>query len=65
MPSQIVYGVRIYLGRKENDAIALAWAHEFCQDGAVLDRNFALIGPGDSDRGEVSEAEAAAEAIKQ
>lgn len=50
---QVAYSINLFFGKKENDALALAWAQQFCADGAVLDRNFALIGPGDSNGGEV------------
>ncbi len=50
---QVAYSINLFFGKKENDALALAWAQQFCEDGAVLDRNFALIGPGDSNGGEV------------
>jgi hypothetical protein len=45
---QVLYAVNIYLGRKQNDAIALAWAAQFCDDGEVLDRNFSLLGTGNN-----------------
>ena len=48
-----MYAVNIYLGRKQNDEVALAWAAQFCDDGAVLDRNFSLLGTGNNS-GEVS-----------
>lgn len=50
---QAVYAINIYLGRKQNDEVALAWAAQFCEDGAVLDRNFSLLGTGNNS-GEVS-----------
>lgn len=45
---QALYGINIFIGRKRNDTIALAWAKQFCDDGAVLDRNFSLIGTGNN-----------------
>jgi hypothetical protein len=51
--AQALYAVNIYLGRKKNDQVALAWAAQFCDDGAVLDRNFSLLGTGNNS-GEVS-----------
>lgn len=44
----VAYAINIYLGRKRNDAIALTWAQQFCDDGAVLDRNFSLLGTGNN-----------------
>lgn len=51
--AQVLYAVNIYMGRKKNDEVALAWAAQFCDDGAVLDRNFSLLGTGNNS-GEVS-----------
>lgn len=28
--------------------MALEWANTFCSDGALLERNFSLLGPGDT-----------------
>jgi hypothetical protein len=47
-----VFLVNYLRGRRVNEALALCWAHEFCTNGAVLDRNFALLGPGHGDPGE-------------
>ena len=33
-------------GSRENEEIALAWARQFVTKGCVLERNFALCGPG-------------------
>jgi hypothetical protein len=44
----VVYAVNIYMGRKSNDEVALAWAAQFCDDGEVLDRNFSLLGTGNN-----------------
>lgn len=43
----VAYCVNVWLGRRTNSKIALAWAQSFCGDGCVLDRNFAQIGVGD------------------
>lgn len=44
----MLYGINIFRGRKANDAVALAWVTQFCEDGAVLDRNFSLLGTGNN-----------------
>ncbi len=41
----LVLAVRLRGGR-ENEEVALAWAREFVTKGALLERNFALCGPG-------------------
>lgn len=51
---QIVYCVNVWLGRRTNSDIALAWAGSFCGDGGVLDRNFAQIGIGGQEGNAVS-----------
>ena len=33
-------------GSRENEEVALAWARQFVTKGCVLERNFALCGPG-------------------
>ena len=40
------YIINIFVGRRRNDKAALAWATAFCNPGCLLDRNFALLGPG-------------------
>ena len=41
-----LYVMNIFVGRRRNDKAALAWATAFCNPGCLLDRNFALLGPG-------------------
>jgi hypothetical protein len=45
----ILYAINFFSGRRANEALALAWAKEYCQEGRVLPRNFSLLGPGYSD----------------
>jgi hypothetical protein len=47
----LAFLVNIWLGKKKNETLALAWARAFCQDGALLDRQFSLL--GDSEGAEV------------
>lgn len=40
----IVFAIAYFLGKKENEKIALAWAAQFaCKDG-IFDKNFSLLG---------------------
>lgn len=48
----IVYAINFWRGRRINDAIVFDWATQFCKSGTLLDRNFALVGPGYNDDGE-------------
>lgn len=48
----IAYAINFWRGRRINDAIVLDWASQFCKTGTLLDRNFALVGPGYNDDGE-------------
>ena len=47
----LCYCGNIYLGKKANDEIALAFGHAFCEEEGLLDRNFSQVGPriGDTD----------------
>lgn len=42
----VLYLVNRTRGSRANEGIALAWAREFVTKGRVLERNFALCGPG-------------------
>lgn len=41
----IAYCSNIFLGKKANDSIALAFESTFCLEGGLLDRNFSQVGP--------------------
>ena len=41
--------INFVLGRTANEKIALAWAREYCSEGALLEKNFSLLGPGYTD----------------
>jgi len=47
------YIVNFFLGKRKNEAVALEWANAFCSEGAVMERNFSLLGPGDTEEGEI------------
>lgn len=47
----IAYAINFWRGRRINDAIVFDWATQFCKSGTLLDRNFALVGPGYNDDG--------------
>lgn len=42
----VIYFVNIFLGRRENDKIAKAFAQTFCSPGGVFDKNFTMVGIG-------------------
>lgn len=45
--------VNLFVGRRRNEQLALAWTTELVAADGVLDRNFSLLGPGDTAAGEV------------
>lgn len=45
----ICFGLNVLYGKRQNEKLALSWALEFCRPGAVIEKNFSLLGPGDSD----------------
>ena len=47
----LLYCGNIYLGKRANDEIALAFGNAFCEDEGLLERNFSQVGPriGDTD----------------
>eukprot|EP00249_Psilotum_nudum_P010277 c22444_g1_i1 orf=104-1621(+) len=43
----VAFAFTYFIGRKENEAVALAWAAQYaCKDG-ILEKNFSLLGTGD------------------
>lgn len=49
----LTFLVNMLIGRRRNERLALAWTAELVAPDGVLDRNFALLGPGDTAAGEV------------
>jgi hypothetical protein len=49
----LAFLVNMLIGRRRNERLALAWTAELVAPDGVLDRNFALLGPGDTAAGEV------------
>ncbi|KAI7840816.1 hypothetical protein COHA_005462 [Chlorella ohadii] len=49
----LAFLVNLVIGRRRNERLALAWTAELVAPDGVLDRNFALLGPGDTAAGEV------------
>ncbi|KAI3426128.1 hypothetical protein D9Q98_008507 [Chlorella vulgaris] len=49
----LAFLANIFIGRRRNEALAVAWTTELVAPGGVLDRNFALLGPDDGTAGEV------------
>ncbi|KAH9307670.1 hypothetical protein KI387_035581, partial [Taxus chinensis] len=43
----IAFAVNFFLGRRENEAIALAWAAQFATKDGIFEKNFSLLGTGD------------------
>lgn len=41
----VIYIVNIFIGKRKNEHVAITWAREYCEEGEMMDRNFALIGP--------------------
>ncbi|GLJ24301.1 hypothetical protein SUGI_0463660 [Cryptomeria japonica] len=43
----IAFAVNFFLGRRENEKIALAWAAQFATKDGIFEKNFSLLGTGD------------------
>jgi hypothetical protein len=43
----LIYGTVYWLGKKENERIALAWASQFVSKDSIFEKNFSLLGTGD------------------
>ncbi|KAG0476916.1 hypothetical protein HPP92_013757 [Vanilla planifolia] len=43
----IVFTINYFIGKRQNELIALCWASQFATKGSVFDRNFSLLGTGD------------------
>ena len=46
----VVYFAHFFVGRRKNNAQAVAWAKEFCHSDALLQRQFSLVGSGHSQK---------------
>ena len=44
----IAYTANIFIGRRKNDQIAQAWARAFCLPGGIVEKNFHMVGIGES-----------------
>ncbi|EFN56107.1 hypothetical protein CHLNCDRAFT_51730 [Chlorella variabilis] len=49
----LAFLVNLAVGRGRNERLAVAWTTELVAPDGVLDRNFSLLGPGDTEAGEV------------
>jgi len=54
----VLYVLNILWGKIQNESLALAWASTFVAEGSILEKNFALIGTGESQNGDVLMKEA-------
>lgn len=45
----IVFTINYFTGKKENENLALAWASKFATKDSIFDKNFSLLGVGDTD----------------
>ncbi|KAL7125045.1 hypothetical protein ABFS83_14G089000 [Erythranthe nasuta] len=45
----IMFAINYFTGRKENENLALAWASKFATKGSIFDRNFSLLGVGETE----------------
>ncbi|OAY70414.1 Uncharacterized protein ACMD2_24828 [Ananas comosus] len=43
----ICFVINYFTGKRENEAIALAWASKFATKDSIFDKNFSLLGTGD------------------
>ncbi|KAK1274698.1 hypothetical protein QJS04_geneDACA000775 [Acorus gramineus] len=43
----IAFTVNYFVGKRNNEAIALAWASRFAIKGSIFEKNFSLLGTGD------------------
>ncbi|KAH6826367.1 hypothetical protein C2S53_003734 [Perilla frutescens var. hirtella] len=45
----IVFTINYFTGKKENENLALAWASKFATKDSIFDKNFSLLGVGETD----------------
>lgn len=49
----LLYTINIFIGKKGNEKVAIAWAKAFATPNSILDKNFSLLGPGDTPNNEL------------
>lgn len=49
----LIFVIGMFLGQSKNEGFVIAWTTQMVAPGGLLDRNFALLGPGDSKGNEV------------
>ncbi|KAG6430320.1 hypothetical protein SASPL_108384 [Salvia splendens] len=45
----IVFAINYFTGKKESESLALAWARKFATKDSIFDKNFSLLGVGETD----------------
>lgn len=45
----IVFAINYFTGKRENENLALAWATQFATKDSIFDKNFSLLGVGETD----------------
>lgn len=45
----IIFTINYFTGKKENENLALAWASKFATKDSIFDKNFSLLGVGETD----------------
>lgn len=45
----IVFAINYFTGKKENENLALAWASKFATKDSIFDKNFSLLGVGETE----------------
>ncbi|KAL2460547.1 Protein of unknown function (DUF1682) [Abeliophyllum distichum] len=45
----IMFSINYFTGKKENENLALAWATKFATQDSIFDKNFSLLGVGDTE----------------
>lgn len=49
----VIYLLNILWGKIQNERLALSWARMFVAEGSIIQKNFALVGTGDEQEGDV------------
>ncbi|PIN26951.1 hypothetical protein CDL12_00308 [Handroanthus impetiginosus] len=45
----IVFTINYFTGKRENENLALAWARKFATENSIFDKNFSLLGVGETE----------------
>ncbi|KAI6701733.1 hypothetical protein NL676_016057 [Syzygium grande] len=45
----VMFGINFFVGKRENENIALAWATKFATKDSIFEKNFSLLGVGEGD----------------